>query len=56
MRDPKERLSDMLEAIKNIERYSIRGKKNFESDELVQNWVVHHLQIICEAARACLKI
>lgn len=55
MRDPRERMRDMLEAIENIERYTIKGKKNFESDELVQNWVVHHLQIICEAARGMPK-
>ena len=55
MRDPGERLRDMLEAIENIERYTIRGKKNFESDELIQNWIVHHLQIICEAARVMPK-
>ena len=55
MRDPRERLRDMLEAIENIERYAIRGKKNFESDELIQNWIVHQLQIICEAARVIPK-
>jgi uncharacterized protein with HEPN domain len=41
----------MLEAIENIERYAIRGKEAFERDELLQNWIVHHLQIIGEAAR-----
>ena len=49
MRDPKERLRDILEAIGNIERYAVRGREAFESDELIQNWFVRHLQIIGEA-------
>jgi uncharacterized protein with HEPN domain len=35
MRDPKERLRDILEAIANIERYAARGKQAFASDELI---------------------
>ena len=50
MRDPKERLLDMLEAIERIERYAARGRVAFEADELVQTWIVHHIQIIGEAA------
>lgn len=52
MRDPKERLRHILEAIAQIERYAIRGKQAFERDELIQGWIVHRLQIIGEAARA----
>lgn len=52
MRAPRERLEDILEAISRIERYSARGREAFERDELIQNWVVRHLQIIGEAARA----
>ena len=52
MRDPRERLRDMLEAIEHIERYASRGRDTFERDELIQNWIVRHLQIIGEAARA----
>lgn len=52
MRDPEERLRDILEAIANIERYALRGREAFENDELIQNWFVRHLQIIGEAARA----
>jgi uncharacterized protein with HEPN domain len=52
MRDPRERLRDMLEAIEHIERYTSRGRDAFERDELIQNWIVRHLQIIGEAARA----
>ncbi len=52
MRDPRERLQDILEAIRQIERYAGRGRQAFENDELIQNWFVRHLQIIGEAARA----
>lgn len=52
MRDPKERLRDMLEAMAAIERYLHRGKASFEHDELLQGWFVRNLQIIGEAARA----
>ena len=52
MRDPKERLRDMLEAIEHIERYASRGREAFDRDELIQNWIVRHLQIVGEAARA----
>jgi uncharacterized protein with HEPN domain len=41
-----------LDAIANIERYATRGREAFESDELIQNWFIRHLQIIGEAARA----
>ncbi len=50
MRGPKDRLLDMLDAITNIERYASKGRAAFEKDELIQNWFVHHLQIIGEAA------
>ena len=55
MRDPKERLQDMLEAIAAIERYSDRDRSTFEQDELLQVWFLYHLQIIGEAARALPK-
>ena len=51
MRDPRERLRDVLEAIERIERYATRGRDAFEGDELVQSWFVRHLQIIGEAVR-----
>jgi uncharacterized protein with HEPN domain len=50
MRDPQERLRDILDAITRIERYTGRGRDAFEQDELIQVWIVHHLQIIGEAA------
>lgn len=52
MRDPRERLREMVEAIEHIERYASPGRDTFERDELIQNWIVRHLQIIGEAAQA----
>lgn len=52
MRDPTERLRDILVAIAAIERYVPRDQASFEQDELVQVWCLRHLQIIGEAARA----
>ena len=52
MRDDRERLLDIQEAIQRIEKYAAQGRKSFEHDELVQNWIVRHLKIIGEAARA----
>lgn len=51
MRDDRERLLDIQEAIQRIEKYTSSDREVFEGDELVQTWVVHHLQIIGEAAR-----
>lgn len=50
MRDVAERLLDMMEAIERIEKYSAEGKHNFEQNELIQTWIVHHLGIIGDAA------
>jgi uncharacterized protein with HEPN domain len=50
MRDPQERLRDILDAITRIERYVARGRDAFDQDELIQVWIVHHLQIVGEAA------
>jgi len=52
LRDPKERLLDILDAIAAIERHHGRDKAAFEGDELLQVWFLRHLQIIGEAARA----
>ena len=51
MRSDRERLLDIMEAIERIEKYAARGRDAFEQDELIQNWVVHHLQIMGEACR-----
>jgi len=50
MRDVGERLLDMMEAIERIEKYSAEGKQNFEQNELIQTWIVHHLGIIGKVA------
>jgi hypothetical protein len=39
VRDPKERLRDILEGIGNIERYAARGRQALESDELISELV-----------------
>ncbi|NES25358.1 MAG: DUF86 domain-containing protein [Symploca sp. SIO3E6] len=52
MRDDGERLQDILEAIAQVEKYSVRGRQVFDQDELVQVWIVHHLQIIGEATNS----
>lgn len=52
MRDDRERLLDIVEAIERIEKYTARGRSAFDEDELIQTWVLHHLQIIGEAVRA----
>ena len=51
MKDDRERLRDILEAIQAIEKYAARGRAACETDELLQVWMVHHIQIIGEAAR-----
>lgn len=51
MRDDRVRLEDIVEAAEAIEKYAARGRPAFEQDELIQSWIVHHLQNIGEAAR-----
>lgn len=50
MRNDIERLIDIIDAIERIERYSKINKNLFETDELIQTWMVHNIQIIGEAA------
>lgn len=52
MRDDRERLRDIQEAIERIEKHAASGRGEFERNELVQVWVIHHLQIIGEAVRS----
>jgi len=52
VRDDRERLQDVLEAIERIEKYASAGRAAMHQDELVETWVVHHLMIIGEACRA----
>jgi len=52
VRDDAGRLQDILDSIQRIEEGIGSGRQRFESDEMLQVWVVHHLQIIGEAARS----
>ena len=49
MRNDQAYLEDILEAINRIQKYTSQGRQAFDRDELIQNWVVHHIQIIGEA-------
>ncbi len=49
MRSDKTLLEDILEAIRRIEKYANRGRTAFDDDELIQVWIVHHIQLIGEA-------
>jgi uncharacterized protein with HEPN domain len=50
VRSDRERLLDIAESIDRIFRYTARGRSAFERDELVQTWIIHHLEILGEAA------
>jgi len=52
MRDDREKLRDILEAIERINRYAIQGRQAFEQNELIQTWFIQNLQVIGEAARS----
>jgi uncharacterized protein with HEPN domain len=51
MKTDRERVLHILEAIQRVEKYAARGQEAFEQDELIQSWMVWHLQVIGEAAR-----
>lgn len=51
MRSERESLTDILEAIEKIQERASVDRPAFDGDELAQIWVVHHLEIIGEAAR-----
>jgi uncharacterized protein with HEPN domain len=50
MRSDRAYLEDIVEAIDCIEKYTAKGRDEFDSNELVQTWVVHHIQIVGEAS------
>ena len=52
MRSERERLRDILEAIERVEKYAAKGRRAFDGDELIQNWIVHHITLIGEACRS----
>jgi hypothetical protein len=51
MRDDQERLRGILKAIDQILTKARQGRNSFDSDDMLQVWVLHHLQAIGEAAR-----
>lgn len=53
MRSDRERLLDVLEAVEKINKYAANGRADLINNELVQNWVVSHIQHIGEA---CSKV
>ncbi len=50
-RSDTDRLEDILEAIEKIEDKTRNGRTQFDEDEMVRVWVLHHLEILGEAAR-----
>lgn len=52
MRTARDRLQDILDAIAKIEERQPSSREAFDSDPLVQVWMVHHLMIIGEAVRS----
>lgn len=52
MRNDRERLLHIQDAIERIDKYAQKGKEAFSRDELIQSWILRHLQIIGEACRA----
>jgi uncharacterized protein with HEPN domain len=50
LRDDRERLRDINEAIEKIEKYVSIGYQSFTEDERTQVWIIHHLQVIGEAS------
>jgi uncharacterized protein with HEPN domain len=51
MRSDADRLSDILDAIAKIEERITESIDAFQGDEMLQVWVIHHLQVIGQAAR-----
>jgi uncharacterized protein with HEPN domain len=50
MRDDRERIQDILDSIDQIDKYASKGNAAFAADELIQNWICSHLQVIGEAS------
>lgn len=55
MRDDLGRLSDILEAINKVESKIGNNRAIFYTDEMLQVWVLHHLQIIGESTNRLSK-
>lgn len=56
MRDNVERLKDIQDAIVEIEKYSVQGENAFRENELIQTWIIHHLQIVAKPLEVYLMI
>jgi uncharacterized protein with HEPN domain len=52
VRNLRNRLQDILDAIAQIEAEKVKGRDAFDASQLIQVWMVHYLMIIGEAARA----
>ena len=52
MREFRDRLHDILDAIAQIEVEQVKGGAAFDASRLIQVWMMHHLMIIGEAVRA----
>ena len=52
MRSDDARVRDAIEAIDEIARYAILGRPRFDADELVQAWMLRHLENLGEACRS----
>lgn len=50
MRTDHKRLQDILEAIEKIQGSIPEHREDFDENEMLQVWFIHHLQIIGEAA------
>ena len=50
MRSEDDRIEDILEAIDKIDKFKPASLDQLGRDEMVYVWVIHHLQIIGEAA------
>jgi len=44
VRNLRDRLGDILDAIGQIETEAVKGKSAFEGNALIQVWMVHHLK------------
>ena len=51
MRTDADRGEDILRAIRRIERETADAQERFRRDEMLQTWVIHHLEIIGEAVK-----
>jgi uncharacterized protein with HEPN domain len=51
MRDARLYLQDILSAIQQIQKHGGKTRAEFDADEFLQVWMVHHIQIIGEAVQ-----